>query len=185
MRADFKVVLDACVLANFSVCDVLLCLAETPRLFLPRWSAKILEETRRTQVQRLNWTPERAERFQSALLQAFPESVVTGYEPIVEACCNDPKDRHVLACAIRCQAEMIVTFNLKDFKSEALASWGIRAQHPQDYLLAMYSMDTPIVLHKLETIARKKKMEFEDYLIQLGRSLPSFSQRLLQDISRP
>jgi hypothetical protein len=36
MRADFKVVLDACVLANFGVCDLLLRLAERPRLYLPR-----------------------------------------------------------------------------------------------------------------------------------------------------
>jgi hypothetical protein len=42
MRADFKVVLDACVLANFGVCDLLLRLAERPRLYLPRWSEELL-----------------------------------------------------------------------------------------------------------------------------------------------
>ncbi len=45
MRADFKIVLDACVLANFSVCDLYLRLAERPRLYLPRWSTQILDET--------------------------------------------------------------------------------------------------------------------------------------------
>ena len=30
MRADFKIVLDACVLANYSVCDLFLKLAERP-----------------------------------------------------------------------------------------------------------------------------------------------------------
>ena len=44
MRADFKVVLDACVLANFGVCDLLLRLAERPRLFLPCWSKEVLDE---------------------------------------------------------------------------------------------------------------------------------------------
>jgi hypothetical protein len=33
MKADFRVVLDACVLANFGVCDLLLRLAERPRLY--------------------------------------------------------------------------------------------------------------------------------------------------------
>ena len=33
-----RVVLDACVLANFSLCDTLLRLAEPPRLFEPKWS---------------------------------------------------------------------------------------------------------------------------------------------------
>ena len=50
MRADFKVVLDACVLANYGVANLLLLLAEKPRLYLPLWSEEILAETYRTQV---------------------------------------------------------------------------------------------------------------------------------------
>src|ERR1017187_10075715 len=42
------VVLDACVLANFSLCDTLLRLAEPPRLFEPKWSEEIIRETTRT-----------------------------------------------------------------------------------------------------------------------------------------
>ena len=36
------VVLDACVLANFSLCDTLLRLAEPPRLYEPKWSEEII-----------------------------------------------------------------------------------------------------------------------------------------------
>jgi hypothetical protein len=36
------VVLDACVLANFSLCDTILRLAEPPRLFEPKWSEEII-----------------------------------------------------------------------------------------------------------------------------------------------
>ena len=42
MRADFHVLLDACVMANQGVCDLLLSLAERPRLFVPHWSAQIM-----------------------------------------------------------------------------------------------------------------------------------------------
>lgn len=49
MKADFPVVLDACVLANIRVCDLFLRLAEEPRLYLPYWSETILNETQRTQ----------------------------------------------------------------------------------------------------------------------------------------
>jgi hypothetical protein len=52
MRADFKVLIDACVLANFGVCDLMLRLAESPSLFLPVWSDEILAETRRTHLNR-------------------------------------------------------------------------------------------------------------------------------------
>lgn len=36
MRANDPVVLDACVLAPFGVCDLFLRLAEEPRLYCPR-----------------------------------------------------------------------------------------------------------------------------------------------------
>lgn len=42
MHADFPVVLDTCVLANYAVCDLVLRLAEPPRLYLPRLFQQIL-----------------------------------------------------------------------------------------------------------------------------------------------
>jgi hypothetical protein len=49
------VVLDACVLANFSLCDTLLRLAEPPRLYEPKWSEEIIRETIRTLESKLGW----------------------------------------------------------------------------------------------------------------------------------
>ncbi|MDX2109996.1 MAG: PIN domain-containing protein [Verrucomicrobiota bacterium] len=182
MKADFQVVLDACILANFSICDLFLRLAETPRLYLPRWSEEILVETHRTHIGKLGWPADIAESFQRALREQFPEAMVTKYEPLIDQCTNDIKDRHVLASAIRCQAEIICTFNLKDFPSHALQPWGITACHPQDYLLTLYAIDRVLVVRKIEAIARKRGIEAEDHLIQLGRFVPSFSQRLLDDM---
>ena len=42
MQADFKVFLDACVLANIATCDLLLRLAERPRQYMPLWSDGVL-----------------------------------------------------------------------------------------------------------------------------------------------
>lgn len=183
MRADFKVVIDACVLANYSVCDLFLRLAETPRLYLPKWSEELLDETKRTQVNALEWPNEIAESFNHALKEAFPEAMVSGYEHLIERCDNDPKDQHVLACAIHSQSEVIVTFNLRDFPKDKLNPWHIDAQHPQDYLLIIYSIEPIIVLHKLEAVARKRDCSLEDHLIELGRFVPAFSQRILEDIN--
>jgi hypothetical protein len=55
LRADFKVFLDACVLVNFPVCDLLLRLAEPPRLYIPKWSSTVLDETHRAHVGKLGW----------------------------------------------------------------------------------------------------------------------------------
>ena len=43
MKADFRVCLDACVLANFPVADMLLKLAERPRQYLSVWSDDVME----------------------------------------------------------------------------------------------------------------------------------------------
>jgi len=45
VKADYRISMDACVLANFGVCDLLLRLSERPRLIVPHWSADVLAET--------------------------------------------------------------------------------------------------------------------------------------------
>lgn len=182
MRADFKVVLDACVLANYGVANLLLLLAEKPRLYRPLWSNEILAETRRTQVGKLGWEERLADHFQTQLRTQFPESMVTGYEHLVGDCVNDPKDRHVLACAIHSGAELVLTFNLKDFKEEALAPWGIGPVHPQNYLLTLFELEPLLVMHQLGAISEKRGMAVEDHLIDLGRFLPTFASQLLEEL---
>lgn len=180
MRADFRVVLDACVLANFGVANLLLLLAEKPRLYLPLWSEEILAETRRTQVEKLGWDARLAESFESQLRSQFPESLVTGYAHRLSECANHPKDRHVLACSIHSGAELVLTFNLKDFTEEALAPWGIAAAHPQDYLLTLFELEPLLVMHQLGSISQKRGLSVEDHLIDLGRFLPAFASRILE-----
>ena len=62
--------------------------------------------------------------FRSVLELHFPEAMVSDFEHLEASLQNDPKDRHVLAAAIKAQASTIVTFNLKDFQPEALAPCG-------------------------------------------------------------
>lgn len=183
MRADYRIFLDACVLANFGVCDLLLRLSERPRLIVPHWSAEVLAEVRRTHLEKLQWPPALAETFQSEIRTAFPDAAVTGYEALLPALTNHEKDRHVLAAAIRGACPLIVTFNLKHFPAEALAPWSITATHPQDYLLVLYEMEPKQVIACLGAIAGKRKLEVQDVLIRLGKSVPDFSQRLLDDLS--
>ena len=58
---------------------------------------------------------------------AVPDCPVTGYEGLIDGLTlPDPDDRHVLAAAIRCQAGVIVTYNLKDFPDDALTPVGSR-----------------------------------------------------------
>ena len=182
MQADFKIVLDACVLANIVVCDLFLRLAEKPRLFLPRWSTEILDETRRVH-KKLHWPDEIAESWRSEVERTFPDSTIDDYEHLLPALTNDEKDRHVLAATIRSGASVIVTFNLKDFPSPALQPWDIEACHPQDYLLTLYSMSPEVVVLKLNEMARKRDKELIDLVLLLGKALPAFSSHLIDDLA--
>lgn len=49
------------------------------------------------------------------MCRSFPDATVAGYELLVDGMTNDPKDRHVLAAAVRANAEVVVTFNIRDF----------------------------------------------------------------------
>lgn len=182
MRADYRIFLDACVLANFGVCDLLLRLSERPRLIVPHWSAEVLSEVRRTHVEKLNWPPDLADSFQFNVRKAFPDAEVANYENLISALTNDGKDRHVLAAAIRGKCPLILTFNLKHFPVDALQPWDICASHPQDYLLVLYEMEPKQVMARIGEIAGKRKLETQDVLIRLGQSLPAFSQHLLDDL---
>ena len=183
MQADFPILLDACVLANVGVCDLYLRLAETPRLYLPRWSAMILDEVKRTQMTKLKrpFPEELAGYWRQEVTAAFPEAAISGFEHLLPQLTNDEKDRHVLAAAIQGSVSVIVTFNVKHFPAAALEPWKVQAVHPQDYLLTLYSMNPAVVLARIADIATSHGEEMQDVLIHLGRSLPAFSRRLLHD----
>jgi predicted nucleic acid-binding protein len=162
MIADYKILLDACVMANYGVCDLYLRLAEKPRLFLPKWSQDILDEVYSTHIEKLGWDERLANSFQNTVKDAFPEAMITDYQELIPIMTNDEKDRHVLAAGVREKLNLIITFNLKDFKAEDLSKWNIETLHPQDYLLTLYSMKPGIVMMKLAKIAQKKEQDLED-----------------------
>ena len=183
-RADFPVVLDACVLAHYGLCDLFLRLAETPRLYVPRWSRQILDETQRAQQERLKppWPKDRSDRWRSALETNFPDALVTGHEPLETSVANDPGDRHVLAAAVRARAAIIVTFNLRHFPRAALEPWGIAASHPGDYLVTLYEIDPGIVMRRLTDIARHRNRPPEQVLARLGKTVPAFAEHVAQAV---
>lgn len=63
------------------------------------------------------------------------DAKVTNYEFLIDSLeLPDKEDRHVLAAAIRCNADAIVTFNLKDFPEKILQTYSIEAIHPDDFI---------------------------------------------------
>lgn len=181
MNADFPVILDACVLANQRVTDLLLRLAETPRLYLPHWSARILDETDRT-LEKLNWPPDLIAYRREQLTAHFPEACVEGFEPIEACVTNEPKDRHVLAAAIRAKCEVIVTFNLKDFPDASLEQWRIEAHHPSKFLAGLYSLNQGLVVQRLHEIGANLRRPVPEVIAGLAEFVPAFALQVASDI---
>jgi predicted nucleic acid-binding protein len=185
MTAELPVLLDACVLANFGVCDLILRLAEPPRLVVPHWSEEILEEVSRTQLGKLKWPSKLVESWRREVTNAFPDGTIVGYEPLLSAMTNHEKDRHVLAAAVFGRMSQIITFNMRDFPAEALEPWNVEAVHPQDYLIALYSISPAVVIAKLAAISRDRQIPLEDVLIRLGKNVPRFSSQVLEEMGDP
>lgn len=180
--ANYRVVLDACVLANHGVCDLFLRLADRPRLYLPKWSQRILHETTRTHKERLKWPEDLANHWQAEVEKHFPEALVDEADCLEPVLVNDPKDRHVLATAIRAGASTVVTFNLRDFSPESLRPWDIHAVHPADYLITLHTISPDIVVAKLSDMARDRKMSTAAFLSKLARSIPDFASHVAQAV---
>jgi len=139
---EFKVVLDACVLHLAPVRDILLNLAEQ-EIYTPKWSKIIEDEWLRNLLKnRPDLKEANLKRTISAMEREFTGANVTNFEhhiPTIQI--PDPDDRHIVACAIQCKAEIIVTTNLKDFPTEELEKFDIIAQHPDDFICDLFKMD--------------------------------------------
>ena len=174
MTADFPVVLDACVLVNQSVTDLLLRLAETPRLYLPFWSDQILEETTRTLIDKLQWPEDLAKYREQQMREHFPEALVHYPKNLLSVLTNDEKDRHVLAAAIKAKVEVIVTFNVRHFGAEHLAPWEIDALDPDKFLISLFDLQPFLVFQRLTEINQARKIPLRDVLTSLRRTVPRF-----------
>lgn len=175
--ATFPAFVDTNVLFGFHLNDVLLGLAERG-LFRPLWSEKILEELSRNLIQ--HGVPEASVRRRvTAMSRAFPDAMVSGFEDLIERMTNDPKDRHVLAAAVRANCEVLVTFNLEDFPDDSVDGYDIEVVHPDKFLLDqldLYPGPTVGVLHQLIEDYSSPTLEMEDLLLRLANAgVPDFA----------
>ena len=169
------VVLDANVLVPIHLTDLLLRLAEV-ETYRPLWSEQILREVERN-LPKVGVTIEKAARRVNIMRREFPDAMVTGYEPLIEVMTNDRKDRHVLAAAVRANAEIIVTANARDFPQAAIEPYDIGVVHPDDFLLDqldLYEEETLWCIRQLVADRKNPHTPTPRFLEQFRATVPAF-----------
>jgi hypothetical protein len=154
--------------------DTLLRLAGGRRLYHPKWTDQIMAEVNRNLAENFGLTAEQVAYRESEIRRHFPEAWVEGHEDLISAMTNHPKDRHVLAAAVRCHAEVIVTHNVKDFPRTALEPYSITAMGPSTFLRILYELDPEFVADTLARQATSINRTVEYVLDRLSINAPGF-----------
>lgn len=144
--SSFTAVYDACVLYPAPLRDLLMHLALSG-MFRAKWTNEIHDEWIRNVLKdRPDLKAEQLERTRTLMNSHVRDCLVTNYEDLIPALVlPDSKDRHVLAAAIRSGADVIVTYNLKDFPSDVLGKYGIEAQHPDKFIMHLLDLAPQVV----------------------------------------
>ncbi|MGO1544785.1 MAG: PIN domain-containing protein [Gulosibacter sp.] len=166
----FPAFLDTCTVFGGALNDLLLTLAER-RTFRPLWSRGVLAELERNLVKR-GLSHEAVRRRIDAMQAAFPDAEVHGYEALTEQMLCDDDDKHVLAVAVRSNAAVLVTFNLRHFPAPALHPYDIEVVHPDEFLLDQLD------LHRAETLSAVR------HLLDIYEHPPLTLQDLLEQLRR-
>jgi len=170
-------VLDACVLFPFTLRDTLL-RAAADDLLQVRWSGEILDEMERSLVVAGTMPAAKAARLRTLMEEHFPEARIEGFGPLIRKMRNHPKDRHVVAAAVKCKAQIIVTSNLEHFGAVPA---GIEAVSPDTFLAGFFKVDPDGVVDLLRRQAAdldRPPMTLGERVDRLARSVPVFSRRV-------
>jgi hypothetical protein len=101
------------------------------------------------------------------------DCLVLGYEPLIEIIdLPDPDDRHVLAAAIKVNAQLIVTRNRKDFPVKTPAQWGVKPKSPDDFVRDVIDLDAQAVWACVQQIVDsrvRRPVTVDDVLGELQR----------------
>jgi predicted nucleic acid-binding protein len=147
----FTCVLDTNVIYPIEIRDLLFWFAHF-ELFTPKWSSHIFYEWEDV-MRRKGIDEESILKRTSVANKAFPNAYVENYESLIDGLTlPDVKDRHVLAAAIKTNANIIVTNNLKDFPNDYLANYGLKALSPDDFAADIIDLNHEIAVEAFKTL---------------------------------
>ena len=150
--ASLVVIYDACARYPFHLRDVLV-RPGASGLVWAKWTHQILGECfGAILANRPDLDAARLERTRQLMCAAVRDCSVTGYEPpVVGLELPDPDDRQVLAAALRCNAQVVATWNLRDVPAATLDRFDVEAQSPDRFIQQVVDLAPARVAHVLTT----------------------------------
>ncbi|MDA8564285.1 PIN domain-containing protein, partial [Mariniblastus sp.] len=144
-------------------------------LFRAKWTEEIHEEWIRNVLKdRTDLKREQLERTRELMNEHVLDCVVDGYQDLIPAITlPDEDDRHVVAAAIRCKADVIVTFNLKDFPDSELTKYDVEAQHPDEFIHNLFDLDSVAVA----SAAKRQRESLKNPPVSVDRLLSTLEKQ--------
>lgn len=179
---------DANVLYSALLRDLLIRLAIAGLCDL-RWSDQVQDEWIRNLLQVYPDRTVALTRTRALMEQALPAASSKGYEHLTPSLyLPDLDDRHVLAAAIHSGAQVLLTFNLKDFPADRIPAGTVTVSHPDSWLASVISLDKELsltVLQKMAASLRRPPLKVGELAAAFDKlSLPETASNL-RELIRP
>lgn len=177
---NLRALIDANVFVTIIVFDLLMRHAEHGH-FDPIWSHKITDEVYEALTTRLKkpWPETKVERLLTSANTSFASALIEEETAIVEMTDIDEGDRHIVSTALSGRANVIITYNLRDFPVAALARFDIRPLHPDEFLSELRESHGETQTFFAREMARVRNLSYELFLTRLVKSCPRTAKALL------
>ncbi|WP_137132227.1 PIN domain-containing protein [Rhizobium sp. FY34] len=185
MISTFTVFIDANVFFGARLRSLVLYMAQS-KMFRARWTDKVHEEWMRNVADKRNIDISRLEKIKACMDSSVLNCLVTGYEGL-EASFElpDPDDRHILAAAVKTRADMILTFNDRDFPKHVVEPLGIEICHPDDFLLDQFGISEELFIAYVREDFQHYKappLTFDRYIEDLRKAGVPKTAKLIEEL---
>ena len=186
----FTALIDACALFGVLTRNLLLSLAEAD-LYRVQWSDQILDELERSLAEHFSRkgdvdAAEKARQSRQRMERAFPDASVRGHEALIDSMRGlpDPDDRHVIAAAMKTQALVIVTENLRHFPAEALEQLDLEVKSADEFIADTMDLDigrAVAAVREMRGRFQKPEMTADDLLLKMDAQGLTLSVDMLRE----